>query len=236
MPSGMETPARRWLAAARCAVPQVHVMRVPAAPAPPGSHRTRGQCDRPGGVTREVPRDGSGVHTPTVHRQPPCPWVVGRSACRRPGRLWLWRRPGRSATVSGAAWGGAPSFLSSSSPHWPYTHSVPCVIPPVFRTPPRGAPAAVCLVLSLPRLQPFAPLSLRQSLARPPVRWSWCRCHPVSLVVAAPLAGPRRGCQPFAAAATVHPLSPSVLRISQWSRGLSRGRTLSQCSGPSPPP
>ena len=45
MPSGMEKPARRWLAAARCAVPQVHVMRVPAAPAPPGSHRTRGQCD-----------------------------------------------------------------------------------------------------------------------------------------------------------------------------------------------
>eukprot|EP00964_Phaeocystis_antarctica_P131220 scaffold95082_cov51-Phaeocystis_antarctica.AAC.1 len=41
----MEKPARRWLAAARCAVPQVHVVYVPAAPAPPGSHRTRGQCD-----------------------------------------------------------------------------------------------------------------------------------------------------------------------------------------------
>eukprot|EP00964_Phaeocystis_antarctica_P064979 scaffold39134_cov58-Phaeocystis_antarctica.AAC.1 len=45
MPSGTVTPARCWLAAARCAVPQVHVMRVPAAPAPPGSHRSRGQCD-----------------------------------------------------------------------------------------------------------------------------------------------------------------------------------------------
>eukprot|EP00964_Phaeocystis_antarctica_P016661 scaffold9168_cov43-Phaeocystis_antarctica.AAC.1 len=50
MPSGMEKPARRWLAAARCAVPQVRVVYAPAAPAPPGSHRTRSQCDRPGGV------------------------------------------------------------------------------------------------------------------------------------------------------------------------------------------
>eukprot|EP00964_Phaeocystis_antarctica_P014686 scaffold8116_cov66-Phaeocystis_antarctica.AAC.1 len=56
MPSGMERPARRWLAAARCAVPQVHVVYVPAAPAPPGSHRTRGQCDRPGGVYTRGPQ------------------------------------------------------------------------------------------------------------------------------------------------------------------------------------
>ena len=73
-----------------------------------GTHRTRSQCDRTGGVTREAPRDGSGVHTPTVHRQPPCPWVLCLSTRRRLGRLQLWRRLGRSATVSGAAWGGAP--------------------------------------------------------------------------------------------------------------------------------
>ena len=44
MPSGMEKPARRWLAAARCAVPQVHVVYAPAvsttlrAPIVPGAN------------------------------------------------------------------------------------------------------------------------------------------------------------------------------------------------------
>ena len=67
-----------------------------------GTHRTRGQCDRPGGVTREAPRGGSGVHTPTVHRQPPCSWVhASFLACGRPGRSWLRCRPGRGAVVSG---------------------------------------------------------------------------------------------------------------------------------------
>eukprot|EP00964_Phaeocystis_antarctica_P094904 scaffold61528_cov54-Phaeocystis_antarctica.AAC.1 len=91
MPSGMEKLARRWLAAARCAVPQVHVVYAPAAPTPPGSHRTRSQCDRPGGVTREAPRGGSGVHTPSVHRQPPCPWVSCVSALRRLGAVFRCR-------------------------------------------------------------------------------------------------------------------------------------------------
>eukprot|EP00964_Phaeocystis_antarctica_P070423 scaffold42887_cov24-Phaeocystis_antarctica.AAC.1 len=66
MPSGMEKPARRWLAAARCAVPQVHVVYAPAAPA---------NVIGPEAFTREAPRGGSGVHTPSVHRQPTCPWV-----------------------------------------------------------------------------------------------------------------------------------------------------------------
>ena len=77
------------------------------------------------------------------------------------GDLQLWRRLGRSATVSGAAaWGGAPSFLSSLSPHWPYAHSVSCLPAvytyPVFRFPLRGGLAVrvVSLSVRLPVLTP----------------------------------------------------------------------------------
>ena len=115
MPWGMEGPIAAL--ACRCPVRGTSGPRCICAGRfdyPAGTHRTRGQCDRPGGVTREAPRDGSGVHTPSVHRQPPCPWVPCLSVvlclstrCRL-GRLQLWRRLGRSATVSGAAWGGAP--------------------------------------------------------------------------------------------------------------------------------
>eukprot|EP00964_Phaeocystis_antarctica_P041278 scaffold23604_cov27-Phaeocystis_antarctica.AAC.1 len=100
MPWGMEGPGAAL--ACRCPVRGTSGPRCICAGRfdyPAGTHRTRGQCDRPGGVTREAPRDGSGVHTPTVHRQPPCPWYcVFRHAA-----AW-------GGYSCGATWGGAPPF------------------------------------------------------------------------------------------------------------------------------
>eukprot|EP00964_Phaeocystis_antarctica_P036537 scaffold20868_cov48-Phaeocystis_antarctica.AAC.1 len=104
MPWGMEKPARRWLAAARCAVPQVHDVYAPAATTPPGTHRTRSQCDRPGGVTRytRVARPPEVAHLRSPHTDcSPAAAVpvvlclsVVRLLClstrRRLGRLQLW--------------------------------------------------------------------------------------------------------------------------------------------------
>ena len=105
------------------------------------------------------------------------------------GDLQLWRRLGRSATVSGAAaWGGAPSFLSSLSPHWPYAHSVSC-LPAVYisRVPFSAAGGSRCAcgvaVRPPPRPHPPAPLFLRQSLSLPPRRRLWRRRRLVVLAV-----------------------------------------------------
>ena len=100
MPSGMETPARRWLAAARCAVPQVHVMRVPAAPAPPGSHRTRGQCD--------PARRRSDARPPEVAQESTHRLFTGILRARGYGASRPVVASGRRFVVCGAAWGGAP--------------------------------------------------------------------------------------------------------------------------------
>ena len=183
---------------------------------------TRGQCDRPGGVTREPPhrwlRSPHTVSSPaaavpmgSVSFGVPPPGAVTavappgaerhRVGCRLGRSTLVGCRLGRS-TLVGCRLGRSTLlplfFVAALALHTlrPLCHTSR---DPYHRgglsVPPRGpCTTAVCLVLSLPRLQPFAPLSVRQSLARPPVRWSWCRCHPVSLVVAAPLAGPRRGC------------------------------------------
>ena len=104
------------------------------------------------------------------------------------GDLQLWRRLGRSATVSGAAaWGGAPSFLSSLSPHWPYAHSVSC-LPAVYisRVPfsaAGGGSRCGVAVRPPPRPQPPAPLFLRQPLSLPPRRRLWRRRRLVVLAV-----------------------------------------------------
>ena len=94
MPWGMEGPIAAL--ACRCPVRGTSGPRCICAGRfdyPAGTHRTRGQCDRPGGVTREAPRDGSGVHTPTVHRQPPCPWVLRAVSAHLLGaRLWCFCR------------------------------------------------------------------------------------------------------------------------------------------------
>ena len=96
MPWGMGGPiAALPLAVSRCAVPQVARCICAGRDCPRvGTHRTRSQCDRPGGVTREAPRDGSGVHTPKVHRQPPYPWVLCLSARCRLGRFTAVAPPG----------------------------------------------------------------------------------------------------------------------------------------------
>ena len=107
------------------------------------------------------------------------------------GDLQLWRRLGRSATVSGAAaWGGAPSFLSSLSPHWPYAHSVSC-LPAVYisRVPFSAAGGSRCgvrvvsLSVRLPVLTPPRLFFLRQSLSLPPRRRLWRRRRLVVLAV-----------------------------------------------------
>jgi len=100
MPSGTEKPARRWLAAARCAVPQVHVMRVPAAPAPPGSHRTRGQCD--------PARRRSDARPPEMAQESTHRLFTGILRARGYGASRPVVASGRRFVVCGAAWGGAP--------------------------------------------------------------------------------------------------------------------------------
>jgi len=107
MPWGiMEKPARRWLAAARCAVPQVHVVYVPAAPAPPGSHRTRGQCD--------PARRRSDARPPEMAQESTHRPFTG-SLRARGCRVFPWYCVFRHAAdwggySCGAAWGGAPPF------------------------------------------------------------------------------------------------------------------------------
>ena len=100
MPSGTEKPARRWLAAARCAVPQVHVVCVPAAPAPPGSHRTRGQCD--------PARRRSDARPPEMAQESTHRLFTGILRARGYGASRPVVASGRRFVVCGAAWGGAP--------------------------------------------------------------------------------------------------------------------------------
>ena len=69
-----------------------------------GTHRTGNQCGviSPGAshATTRGPRDGSGVHTPSVHRRPPCPWVLASCVGCRLGRCTLVGcRLGRSTLV-----------------------------------------------------------------------------------------------------------------------------------------
>ena len=59
--------------------------------------------DQPGGVTRDHARPQrwlTGVHTPSVHRRPPCPWVLASCVGCRLGRCTLVGcRLGRSTLV-----------------------------------------------------------------------------------------------------------------------------------------
>ena len=95
-----------------------------------GTHRTENQCGviSPGAshATTRGLRDGSGVHTPSSHLQPPCPWLDllppgavqlcgaawgGTPFGCRLGRSTIWVPPG-AEHHSGAAWGGAPRHCS----------------------------------------------------------------------------------------------------------------------------
>ena len=76
-----------------------------------GTHRTANQCGviSPGAshATTRGRRDGSGVHTPSVHRRPRCPCPRCCSSRCRLGRYRCVAPPGAERHL-GAAWGGAP--------------------------------------------------------------------------------------------------------------------------------
>ena len=192
MPWGMGGPiAALPLAVSRCAVPQVARCICAGRDCPRvGTHRTRSQCDRPGGVTREAPRDGSGVHTPKVHRQPPYPWVLCLSARCRLGRFTAVAPPGAERHRVGCRCLGRstvlPFFLVAALALRTLRLLSTCCLH-ISRVPFSAAGGSRCAcgvaVRPPPRPHPPAPLFLRQSLSLPPRRRLWRRRRLVVLAV-----------------------------------------------------
>ena len=136
MPWGMGGPIAA-LAVSRCAVPQTaRCIRAGRGSPRVGTYRTRSQRvsdqeDRTGVFvfTREAPREGSGVHTPKLHRQPPLPSCAAHCLAPRPRAQAPTPSVRQHSTPQKGSWNENPQTTprKTTSDHDP-RHDVPASV------------------------------------------------------------------------------------------------------------